>query len=110
MIDDLRVLAAPIASANPVSISVPEPFSSDTLFLDTEPTRTGRRRRCRDMSGLSQCLCGESVQPHDVGSIQCQRAGCETIWVSYCIDLAISGLNLNQLSITFSVLALRTQV
>ena len=34
----LRVLAAPIATANTVSIAVPKPSGSDTLFFDTEPT------------------------------------------------------------------------
>jgi hypothetical protein len=86
----------------------PEPSGSDNVFLDSEPTRVGRRRRCRDMSSLSLCLCGESVRPGETSSIQCQRAGCETIWVSNCVDFASSGLNL--LSIIFSVLDMRMWV
>ena len=53
----------------------------DPLFFDSEPTRTGRRRKCRDMSGLSQCLCGDTAKPDEEGSIQCQKLGCETVWV-----------------------------
>jgi hypothetical protein len=49
---------------------------------ELELTHTGRRWKHKDISGLSQCLCGESVLLGDVGSIQCQRAGCETVWVS----------------------------
>ena len=143
---DLRVPVAPIASADSIPITEPEPSGSvlflpdsetthigvmgraqiksnpiaersgpessrsvppDILFLDSEPTRVGRRRRCRDMSGLSLCLCGESVKPSEIGSIQCQRAGCETIWVSKCVDFASPRLNL--LSIIFGVLGMRIQ-
>jgi hypothetical protein len=97
--------------SNPVAErSEPESSGSiplDILFLDSEPTRVGRRRRCRDMSGLSLCLCGESVQPGEIGSIQCQRAGCETIWVSKYVDFACPRLNL--LSIIFGVLGMRIQ-
>lgn len=45
-------------------------------------TRTGRSLKRRDMSGLSLCLCGEAAVPGDARSIRCQRAGCETVWVS----------------------------
>ena len=62
-------------------------YNSDALemepfLLTSEPTRAGRRRKCRDMSSLSLCLCGVNMQPDTAGSIRCQRAGCETIWVS----------------------------
>jgi len=67
----------------------------------------GCRQRCRDMSGLSQCLCGVSVQKGDLGLIQCQRDGCETTWVSNCVDFESSRLSLNRLSIIFSVSAMR---
>ena len=92
----LQVLVVPIASADPQAnpIAAPKPSGSDILFFDSAPTRVGHKRRCRDMTGLSLCLCGESVQPGDVGSIRCQRAGCETIWVSNCVDFATSRLNL----------------
>ena len=81
--------------SNPIiSTEQPEPdhesSGSDLLFLDSEPTCVGRRRRGRDMSGLSLCLCRESVQPGGMGLIQCQRAGCETIWVSNHVDFASS--------------------
>ena len=55
---------------------------ADALFFASEPTRTSQRRRCRDMSGLSQCLCGDTAKPNEEGSIQCQKVGCETVWVS----------------------------
>lgn len=71
--------------------SEPESLASgsDLLFFDSEPTRVGRRRRCRDMSGLSLCLCGERVKPGDIESIKCQRTGCETVWVSNCVFLYV---------------------
>jgi hypothetical protein len=59
-----------------------EPLSSLPTFFASEPTRAGRKRKCRDMSGLSLCLCGDTAKPNDMGSIRCQKAGCETVWVS----------------------------
>ena len=77
-------------NSNPITPTIersePELSGSDLLFFDSELTRMGCRQRCRDMSGLSLCLCGESVQPSDVGSIRCQRTGCETTWVSNGVD------------------------
>ena len=110
LLADLQALVAPIESAEDAPIAIPEPSGSGIVFFDTEPTRMGRRRRCRDMSGLSQCLCGVSVQQGDLGSIQCHRDGCETTWVSSCADFASSRLNLNRLSIIVSVSATRMQV
>jgi hypothetical protein len=57
-------------------------LETEPFLLTSEPTRAGRKWKCRDMSGLSLCLCGVSVQPDSVGSIRCQRTGCETVWVS----------------------------
>lgn len=54
---------------------------TEPIFLDSEPTRTGRKRKAKDMSGLSLCFCGERARPGDVGSIQCRKAGCTTVWV-----------------------------
>jgi len=54
----------------------------DPLFFESEPTHTSRRRKCRDISGLSQCLCGDIAKPNEEGSIQCQKIGCKTVWVS----------------------------
>lgn len=68
------------------SLSIPSTDQSTTLFFESEPTRVGRRRKCRDMSDLSLCLCGDSARPDDAGSIRCQRAGCETVWVSFTPD------------------------
>jgi hypothetical protein len=67
----------PCSAPTDLSTLETEPF-----LLTSEPTRAGRKRKCRDMSNLSLCLCGISVQSGSVGSIQCQRAGCETVWVS----------------------------
>jgi len=88
--------------------SEPGSSGSDLLFFNSELTRGGCRRRCRDMSGLSLCLCGESVHPGDVGSIRCQRTGCETTWVSTCVNCTGSRLN-QQLSIIFAALGMRIQ-
>jgi len=54
----------------------------DPLFFESEPTRTSRRQKCRDISGLSQCLCGDIAKLNEEGSIQCQKIGCKTVWVS----------------------------
>ena len=54
---------------------------TEPVFLDSEPTRAGRKRKAKDMSGLSVCFCGERAKPGDVGSIQCRKAGCATVWV-----------------------------
>jgi len=51
------------------------------LFLDSEPMHVGRKWKAKDMSRLSVCLCGENAKPGDVSSIQCQKAGCATVWV-----------------------------
>jgi hypothetical protein len=48
----------PIQTEGEVSMRVSD---LDLLFFESEPTCTGRRQKCRDMSGLSQCLCGETV-------------------------------------------------
>jgi len=61
---------------------------SELLFFDSKPTHMGRKRRCRDMSSLSQCLCREIVKQSNVGSIRCQKDGCETTWVGDSIDFA----------------------
>ena len=65
------------------SLSTPVTDQSTTVFFKSEPMRVGRRQKCRDMSDLSLCLCGDSTRPDDAGSIRCQRAGCETVWVSH---------------------------
>ena len=67
------------AVAGEVSVRVSDP---EPLFFESEPTHAGQRRKCRDMSGLSQCLCGDTAKPNEEGSIQCQKVGCETVWVS----------------------------
>ena len=106
---DLRALLAPIASMDldSVPIAVPAPIAStdsipmaasdspglNPIFFDSEPTRVGHKRRCRDMSDLSLCLCGGSVHPGDVGSIKCNRAGCEMVWVSNSVDFESPRLN-----------------
>jgi hypothetical protein len=39
------------------------------LFFESELMYMGQRQKCRDMSGLSLCLCGDSTRPDDAGSI-----------------------------------------
>ena len=108
---DLQALLAPIASTDSVSITATESPRSNPVFFNSEPTRVGRRWRCRNMSDLSLCLCGESAHPGDatdvsLSSIRCQRTGCETIWVSNFVDFVSS--RLNRLSFIFGVLGMRT--
>ena len=68
----------------PIAVnSEPIVVDSEPIFIDSEPTRAGRKRKAKDMTGLSVCLCGEHAKPDDVGSIRCRKTGCATIWVSY---------------------------
>ena len=64
-------------------------------FIESEPTCVGQRRRCRDMSGLSVCLCGNCAELGDVASIQCQKIGCETIWVSFLLYFQVHNLSIH---------------
>lgn len=83
--DNNNTTAASAMSPSNKPCSAPTDFSTSQMepfLLTSEPTRAGRKRKCRDMSNLSLCLCGISVQSDSVGSIRCQRAGCETVWVS----------------------------
>ena len=64
-------------------LSTPVTNQSITVFFESEPTCVGQRQKCRDMSDLSLCLCGDSARLDDAGSIRCQRARCETVWVSH---------------------------
>jgi|SRR6266852_6634991 len=67
-------------------------FLTKPTFLDSEPTRAGRKRKAKDMSGLTLCFCGERSKPGNVGSIQCQKAGCATVWVGYSILTHLASL------------------
>jgi hypothetical protein len=82
--------------------------STEPIFLNSEPTRTGRKRKAKDMSGLADCFCGERAKPDDVESIRCRRAGCATIWVCYCATFDVFMAN-SASSIIFNVLAMRMQ-
>jgi len=89
-------------SENGATSHGPEP-----VFLDSEPTRAGRKRKAKDMSGLTVCLCGERAKPDDVGSIRCRKAGCATLWV--CCSTTFENFMTNTTySITFNVLGIRT--
>jgi hypothetical protein len=87
---------------------------ADPVFFESEPTHTSRRWKCRDMSRLSQCLCGDTVKPNEEGSIQCQKVGCKTVWVSshfhnwpvLCFDLLANSVH----SIISSVFNLGTTI
>jgi hypothetical protein len=83
-------------------------LATNTITIsEPELTRTGRRWKRKDMSGLSLCLCGERAPPGDAGSIQCQRAGCETVWVSNPVLLPLGSSMLNLLSTISNALGTR---
>lgn len=44
-------------------------LATQPIFLDSEPIHTGRKRKAKDMSGLSVCLCGKNAKPNYIGSI-----------------------------------------
>jgi hypothetical protein len=54
--------------------------------VDPMRTRYGRARRARDLTVLSECVCGVTVSSDEIlekqAVIQCKKAGCETQWVS----------------------------
>ena len=98
-----------VASKVSARVSDPEP-----LFFDSEPMCASRRWKCRDMSRLSQCLCGDTAKPNEEGLIQCQKVGCKTVWVSSCFHnqpMMLFDLLANSVhSITFSALGMRVRV
>ena len=94
------------------SIGSPVPISTvNAVEPDKEPemTHTGRslKRRWQDLSSLSQYLCGESAVPGDTGSIQCQKAGCETLWVSNRYIIPLKHWLIMLTSITLRALGMR---
>jgi hypothetical protein len=90
------------------SSSTPVTDQTMGLFFESVPTCVGQRRKCRDMSGLSQCLCGDSARPDDAGSIRCQRTGCETVWVSLAAYSFRIWIDNGTHSTTFNALGTRT--
>ena len=81
---------------------------TEPIFLDSEPTRTGRKRKAKDMSGLTVCFCGERAKPDDEGSIRCRKAGCATLWVCLPATFRIFIANTSY-SIILNVLGIRTR-
>jgi hypothetical protein len=91
------------------TLDVPAPTTPDVPAPEPELSRTGRRWKRKDMGSLSLCLCGETAQPGDRASIQCQRVGCETVWVSD-VSIVFEHSGLNQLSTTLDVLDMKMYV
>ena len=58
----------PIQPEGEVSTRVSDP---EPLFIESKPIHTSQRQKCRDMSGLSQCLCGNTAKLNKDGLIQC---------------------------------------
>ena len=96
---EIEAIMMAAAAESPTEVNEP-------IFLDFEPMRAGRKRKAKDMSELTLCFCGERVKPGDVGSIQCQKAGCATVWVSYSATFMIMADT--ACSIIFNVLDMRT--
>ena len=79
----------------------------EPIFLDSEPTHTGRKQKAKDMSELTLCLCEERAKPDDIRSIQCQKAGCAMVWV--CVSMMFRKfITDTAYSIIFTVLDMRT--
>jgi hypothetical protein len=91
------IMATEMATESPI----------EPTFLDSEPTCVGRKRKAKDMSGLTLCLCEERAEPGDVGSIQCRKAGCATVWVCYSATFNKFVADTAH-SIIFNVLGMRT--
>ena len=60
--------------------------NEDATSADLPPTRSGRKRKAKDLQAISDCLCGEAVTEDEISQatcvIQCKKPGCETLWVS----------------------------
>jgi len=80
---------------------------TEPTFINSEPTRAGRKRKAKDMSGLSVCFCGEHAEPGNASSIQCRKAGCATLWVCYSAMFDKFFADTPN-SITFNALGIRT--
>jgi hypothetical protein len=104
------IMAAETGSSSEPFLLNSEPTrvaSTEPIFLDSEPTHTGRKRKAKDMSGLTVCFCGERARPGDAGSIQCRKAGCATVWVCYSATSNMFITNAAYSTI-FNVLGMRT--
>jgi hypothetical protein len=91
------IMATEMATESPI----------EPTFLNSEPTHVWRKRKAKDMSGLTLCLCGECAEPGDVGSIQCRKAECATVWVCYSATFDKFMADTAH-SIIFNVLGMRT--
>jgi hypothetical protein len=74
-------------TALPVPIIDAMDISDNQFTINAPETRAGRKRKTRDLhSILSVCTCGHAVSEDEIlqntDIIMCQRAGCETGWVS----------------------------
>jgi hypothetical protein len=87
-----------LLNSEPMCVALTEP-----IFLDSKPTRIGRKRKAKDMSGLTVCFCRECARPGNVGSIQCWKAGCATVWVQYVILLHPTCSSLMRLIVSSSM-------
>ena len=51
--------------------------------MDVEPSiRSKRQRTAISVNSLRTCLCGLQIDQSESDIIKCNRAGCETQWVS----------------------------
>jgi|SRR6266851_10114359 len=80
----------------------------------THPLHIQVKGKLLNWQVTSTCLCGDIAKMNEEGSIQCQKVGCKTVWVSshshdqpiMCFDLLANSIY----SITFSILGTRMHV
>ncbi|KAI0258005.1 hypothetical protein BC834DRAFT_915424, partial [Gloeopeniophorella convolvens] len=81
--------ALSVAGSSAPGEPVDQPGASDVVanaastvlpLVDAPPTRSGRKRKARDLSSLFECLCGDVVEPGEKKVIECTSPGCQTRW------------------------------
>ena len=59
---EVEAIMMATAAESPTEVNEP-------TFLNSKPTRAGRKWKAKDMSKLTFCFCGECVKPGDMDSI-----------------------------------------
>ncbi|TFY74190.1 hypothetical protein EWM64_g9822 [Hericium alpestre] len=79
------------------NLSLDEPaakMSNDPPTMTLNPTRSGQKRKGRDMAEITFCICGTCASAEEQHTICCNKAGCETQWYHLeCVGLDLAPKN-----------------
>jgi len=78
----------PCTSGTPAQLMSSDFAPDPPSLTDKNTSRSGRKRKARNMGNLSQCLCEDTVSLTQIEAsaievVQCKKAGCETEWVMH---------------------------